>query len=1388
LLRFEDRLAPAVFTVINTNEMGGGSLRDAVLNANADAVADTINFAALFDLPQVIKLATAISITNPVTIDGPVGRVTVSGSKIVRMFDVAGAGAIAVTLRDLNFVNGVAAGGGAVRVGDENLTVENCSFTDNQSTTTGGAIEVGIGSVTLTNCTLSGNLATDPTGDGGAIRVGTGGDVIIDRCHIFGNTSGRDGGAIAFSKDGKYVITNSTLSGNVAARSGGGLSFVGTPEAGSLVRNSTFSGNSAGYMGGGIHVGTFAGVLLVQNCTITGNGLASKGGGIARSSGAGDITAESSIISLNMGGTGANIYTTGTVNLTKCAVTNVGFGGGVFGVNIANIFAGDLKLGPLGDYGGSAPTHTLLDGSVCLNVGSNPAALASDERGTGFPRNANGAPDIGAFESPQKYVVDTLVDENDANFGPGDFSLREAIGQANASGVSQDRISFSVNGVIALGLGELGITDSLLIDGPGEGKLTISGGFASRIFNVAVTSGNVQYVSFYGVTLQFGKAGAGQGGGAIQVDDEELRVFQCTLKQNQADQTGGAIRVNKGELPITLLDSDFVNNFSTSGGGGAVMINGTGHPVSVDLCKFDGNTAPLDGGAIVVVDDSTLTLRTSTFSNNQSTGATGDGAFCYFVNGGDLDVEGCTISGNKSGDDGGGIVFTGIAADGVISIRNSTISGNTAVDLGGGVLVQSFTGSLAVWNSTVTNNTTAGSGGGIARDGATGLVTLESTIVSGNTAKSAASGHDISCTAGVEVKNSAIGNTGGFPIVDKGGNLLNQSPAMLKLGVLADNGGPTLTHLPAKGSPLIDAGTNPAALTSDQRGSAYPRVSGTQSDIGAVEVQRLIVSNAKDSGLGSLRQAILDANTINNPQDIEFDVAFFNVAQTITLTTGELLITDSVTIAGPAAPLTIDGNKNSRIFNIDGPGILEVYLYGLTITNGNAGGVGTEGGGIRIGDESVTLDHFMITNCTAGDGGGIRLDGTNAKLMVDELCIAANTATNPAGGGGGISGLGAAGICIAALDSMISDNTSAGHGGGIAMSSGMLKLLNTTISGNKASGNGGGVAVSGGDSGGPLELQNCTITNNSSMGKGGGIYSNNPGILDLESCIVAGNINSAAPDISNTVAGRLKRTAIGSGLGFTYSDLGGNLPFGIDLKLAPLADNGGPTPTHALMPFSPCLEKGSNPASLTTDQRGPGYSRLKGMAPDIGAYENQNVTPAAKVINVVINDGEVQRSKVREIEVMFDQIIGPNEITSAFQLKRHSDGAMVMLNGIMSSSGMSVILSFAGGPAVEIGSLADGRYDLSITASKVLNASGQPLDGNGDGMGGDDYMLMGDPATNKLFRLFGDSDGNGTVNSSDFAVFRSYFGLGMSVFDYDGDNQTNSNDFAQFRKRFGLTI
>ena len=62
---------------------------------------------------------------------------------------------------------------------------------------------------------------------------------------------------------------------------------------------------------------------------------------------------------------------------------------------------------------------------------------------------------------------------------------------------------------------------------------------------------------------------------------------------------------------------------------------------------------------------------------------------------------------------------------------------------------------------------------------------------------------------------------------------------------------------------------------------------------------------------------------------------------------------------------------------------------------------------------------------------------------------------------------------------------------------------------------------------------------------------------------------------------------------------------GGDPRLGPLADNGGPTATHALLADSPAIDAGDNPSSLATDQRGGTYVRVAGAAPDIGAFELQ---------------------------------------------------------------------------------------------------------------------------------------------------------------------------------------
>jgi hypothetical protein len=198
---------------------------------------------------------------------------------------------------------------------------------------------------------------------------------------------------------------------------------------------------------------------------------------------------------------------------------------------------------------------------------------------------------------------------------------------------------------------------------------------------------------------------------------------------------------------------------------------------------------------------------------------------------------------------------------------------------------------------------------------------------------------------------------------------------------------------------------------------------------------------------------------------------------------------------------------------------------------------------------------------------------------------------------------------------------------------------------------------------------------------------------------------------------------------------------------------------------------------VPTDQRGAGYYRVIGESGDIGAFEYQNLP--AVISSVQINDGSPQRSMVTSLIVTFDRPVTVN--ANSFQLVRQSDNAPVSHSA--SVLGSSVTLTFNSGP-VEYGSLVDGRYTLTAFASLI---NGSVFDGNGDTVSGDDYVLVGTPS-NGLFRLFGDADGNGTVNSADFATLRTFFGLGTSLFDFNNDGQTNSNDFIEFRRRFGLMI
>src|SRR5262245_36581100 len=152
------------------------------------------------------------------------------------------------------------------------------------------------------------------------------------------------------------------------------------------------------------------------------------------------------------------------------------------------------------------------------------------------------------------------------------------------------------------------------------------------------------------------------------------------------------------------------------------------------------------------------------------------------------------------------------------------------------------------------------------------------------------------------------------------------------------------------------------------------------------------VSNLADSGGGSLRQAILDANSQAGADTIVFDQ---QVTGTIALTSGQLTVTDSVLIAGPGADrLAVSGGGNSRIFSVLGS--VDVTIGGLTAADGFvfsqdvAPGLVLGGGLLNLGGY-VTLRQVQFSNNTAlapslgvlAIGGAVANVGAGSSLTVD---------------------------------------------------------------------------------------------------------------------------------------------------------------------------------------------------------------------------------------------------------------------------------------------------------------------------------------------------------------------------------------------------------------------
>src|SRR5581483_8236299 len=291
----------------------------------------------------------------------------------------------------------------------------------------------------------------------------------------------------------------------------------------------------------------------------------------------------------------------------------------------------------------------------------------------------------------------------------------------------------------------------------------------------------------------------------------------------------------------------------------------------------------------------------------------------------------------------------------------------------------------------------------------------------------------------------------------------------------------------------------------------------------SVYADNITVTNTNDSGPGSLRQAIADANNC--------DTISFTVTGTIGLSGGELLVNKDLTISGPGADiLAVDGNAISRVFHI--ATAATVTISGLAIRNGIASSQNypdNSGGGIYNDHATLTVNDCAITGNFASVGGGINNDafnpnheGVKATLTINRSSFTRNC----------VDGKGAAVYNLAYFslgqvtinNSVFSGNVAVDNGGAIGNvaldvpTQALTSLHNSTLSRNRAGGGGGFWNFSVFQGNAIVEVESTTIFGNSAQ-QGGGI-SNDSGVsgyveVDITNSTLNDNLGTNGGGVAN---------------------------------------------------------------------------------------------------------------------------------------------------------------------------------------------------------------------------------------------------------------------------------
>ena len=570
------------------------------------------------------------------------------------------------------------------------------------------------------------------------------------------------------------------------------------------------------------------------------------------------------------------------------------------------------------------------------------------------------------------------------------------------------------------------------------------------------------------------------------------------------------------------------------------------------LASAPGITLAIDASAqkrhFLVEAGGSLTVQDLTL-----TGGYGDNGGSIWNFSGSLVVRRCTFYGNEATAEGGAIQVWGGSP--LFVIENSTIASNTAAGVGSAMSIGAISNSLT--HITVTGNT--GPQGSFRLYDC--VVPIHNSIVAGNIPD------NIETQISAAFDPASSGNlfgTGNSAGISNGvnGNIVGVTATNLLLGGLSStNGGPTPTCALLIPSPAINAGTAIPGIATEQRGSV--RVIGARPDAGAVEfplVESGIVTTIIDEDNGtsdarygqgtSLREAILYSSSTVSITNTGFAGANFVLTLVGDTNRGNSAIVISTN-------RNVSSSVNGVTISCAGPHPMRAFrvlpgrILGfshLTLT----GGQSTDGGFV-LNEGRMSAVYCTFTGNTADSAGGAIFTETNAYAIF--------------------------------LNSTFTENT-AGLWGGALANRGSNQLTHVTASGNEGAIGGGAIFNYAGSE---TRLINTIVAGNRRPG-------NDPSEISGPQPVTA----DSAYNLIGT----------GEAVGLT-NGINNNLVGVADPRLGPLTDNGGRTPTMALLPGSPAIDAGNLANGF--DQR----TLLRVIPVDIGAYELLISTNAAEITGVV---------------------------------------------------------------------------------------------------------------------------------------------------------------------------